>query len=103
MTLEKGRKYAVKIEYFQADDGDSIKLLWRPPFPQNPLADALANARGADLVVAVVGITSRLEGEEMKVDLPGFKAAIAPAWICRNLRNPCLKRCKQSASRSSWC
>ena len=73
VTLEKGRKYAVKIEYFQAVDGDSIKLLWRPPLPQNPLADALANARGADLVVAVVGITSRLEGEEMKVDLPGFK------------------------------
>ena len=73
VTLEKGRKYAVKIEYFQADDGDSIKLLWRPPLPQNPLADALANARGADLVVAVVGITSQLEGEEMKVDLPGFK------------------------------
>jgi beta-glucosidase len=73
VTLEKGRKYGVKIEYFQAIDGDSIKLLWRPPLPQNPLDDALANARAADLVVAVVGITSRLEGEEMKVDLPGFK------------------------------
>ena len=73
VTLEKGRKYALKIEYFQAIDGDSIKLLWRPPLPQNPLDDALANARAADLVVAVVGITSQLEGEEMKVDLPGFK------------------------------
>ena len=28
--------------------------------------------RRADVVVAVVGITSRLEGEEMKVDQPGF-------------------------------
>jgi beta-glucosidase len=73
VTLEKGHRYAVKIEYFQAVDGDSIKLVWRPPLPQNPLADALAKARAADLVVAVVGITSRLEGEEMKVDLPGFK------------------------------
>jgi beta-glucosidase len=73
VTLEKGRKYAVKIEYFQAVDGDSIKLVWRLPLPQNPMADALTDARGADLVIAVVGITSRLEGEEMKVDLPGFK------------------------------
>jgi beta-glucosidase len=73
VTLEKGHKYAVKIEYFQAVDGDSIKLVWRPPLPQHPLDDALAKARQADLVVAVVGITSRLEGEEMKVDLPGFK------------------------------
>jgi beta-glucosidase len=73
VTLEEGHKYGLKVEYFQAVDGDSIKLVWRPPLPQNPLADALAKAHRADLVVAVVGITSRLEGEEMKVDLPGFK------------------------------
>src|SRR5208282_4052002 len=34
---------------------------------------ATSAARDADVVVAVVGITSKLEGEEMKVDLPGFK------------------------------
>ena len=35
--------------------------------------EAVSAARQADVVVAVVGITSRLEGEEMKVDVPGFK------------------------------
>ena len=39
----------------------------------NPLVDAAEAARKADVVVAVVGINSRLEGEEMKVDLPGFR------------------------------
>jgi beta-glucosidase len=34
---------------------------------------AVAAAKSADVVVAVVGITSDLEGEEMDVDLPGFK------------------------------
>jgi hypothetical protein len=34
---------------------------------------AIAAAKSADVVVAVVGITSRLEGEEMEVDEPGFK------------------------------
>src|SRR5205807_8222488 len=34
---------------------------------------AVSAAREADAVVAVVGITSKLEGEEMKVDVPGFK------------------------------
>jgi beta-glucosidase len=34
---------------------------------------AIAAAKNADVVVAVVGLTSRLEGEEMKVDEPGFK------------------------------
>ena len=34
---------------------------------------AVAAAKSADVVVAVVGITGRLEGEEMKVDEPGFR------------------------------
>ncbi|HTU33515.1 MAG TPA: glycoside hydrolase family 3 C-terminal domain-containing protein [Candidatus Acidoferrum sp.] len=33
---------------------------------------AIAAARNADVVIAVVGITSLLEGEEMPVDQPGF-------------------------------
>jgi beta-glucosidase len=33
---------------------------------------AVAAAKSADVVVAVVGITSRLEGEEMRVNVPGF-------------------------------
>ncbi len=38
----------------------------------DPLVAAVSAARSADVVVAVVGITSKLEGEEMKVDVPGF-------------------------------
>src|ERR1019366_2440799 len=38
-----------------------------------PLKQALAAAKKAQVVVAVVGITSSLEGEEMNVNLPGFK------------------------------
>ena len=34
---------------------------------------AVAAAKNADVVVAVVGITSELEGEEMQVNEPGFK------------------------------
>ena len=36
-------------------------------------AEAVAAARDADVVVAVVGITSELEGEEMQVNVEGFK------------------------------
>jgi beta-glucosidase len=36
-------------------------------------AEAVAAARDADVVVAVVGITSELEGEEMQVNEEGFK------------------------------
>ena len=40
--------------------------------PDDPLGRAVAAARQADLVIAVAGITSALEGEEMKVTVPGF-------------------------------
>jgi beta-glucosidase len=38
-----------------------------------PQPEAIEAAKKADVVVAVVGITSELEGEEMPVDEPGFK------------------------------
>jgi beta-glucosidase len=48
-------------------------FLSEKPVPGDPLAAAVAAAKQADVVVAVTGITSKLEGEEMKVDVPGFQ------------------------------
>jgi beta-glucosidase len=48
-------------------------FLSEKPVTGDPLAAAVAAAKQADLVVAVTGITSKLEGEEMKVDVPGFQ------------------------------
>src|ERR1035438_7065238 len=70
VQLEKGHRYAIKIEY-QAG-GRTTKLIWLST-SVDPLVAAVSAARQADVVVAVVGITSKLEGEEMKVDVPGFK------------------------------
>jgi beta-glucosidase len=70
VELRKGHRYAVKIEYTSGDFG--TKLVWLPMLG-DPIAQAAAAAEQADVVIAVVGITSQLEGEEMKVDLPGFK------------------------------
>jgi beta-glucosidase len=68
--LEKGHRYAIKLEYGQG--GAGIRLVWLR-LVANPIPEAVALAKDADVVVAVVGITSQLEGEEMKVDVPGFK------------------------------
>ena len=46
-----------------------LKACWRT----DPLIAAALAAQKADVVVAVVGITSKLEGEEMKVNVPGFE------------------------------
>src|SRR5581483_9461362 len=70
LQLTKGHRYPIKIEY--GTGGFGTKLTWLPVM-SDPLVDAQNAARQADVVVAVVGITSRLEGEEMKVDVPGFR------------------------------
>jgi beta-glucosidase len=48
-------------------------FLSEKPVTGEPLTAAATAAQHADVVVAVVGINSKLEGEEMKVDVPGFK------------------------------
>ena len=68
--LEKGRRYPIKLEYGQG--GRGIQLVWLKVVA-NPIPDAVALAKAADVVVAVVGISSQLEGEEMKVNVPGFE------------------------------
>ena len=68
--LEKGHRYALKLQYLRG--GVGTKLVWLSPI-SDPIAEAVTAAKQADVVVAVVGITSKLEGEEMQVDVPGFK------------------------------
>ena len=68
--LEKGRRYPIKLEYGQG--GRGIQLVWLKVVA-NPIPEAVALAKAADVVVAVVGISSQLEGEEMKVNVPGFE------------------------------
>ena len=70
LRLKKEHRYAVKLEYSRG--GFGTRLVWLKLIA-DPLADAVAAANQADVVVAVVGITSQLEGEEMQVDVPGFK------------------------------
>jgi len=70
VQLEKGHRYAVKVEFLRG--GFGTKLVWLEQ-SADPTGEAVAAARQADAIVAVVGITSKLEGEEMKVDVPGFK------------------------------
>ncbi len=69
LQLEKGQHYSLKLEYRRG--GAGTRLVWLNII-SDPIAEAVAMAQQADVIVAVVGITSQLEGEEMKVDVPGF-------------------------------
>jgi beta-glucosidase len=70
--LVKGEPTKLDVTYGQLPGRNaSAQLLWAP-VDNAPDPDAVAAAKKADVVIAVVGITSRLEGEEMPVDQPGF-------------------------------
>jgi beta-glucosidase len=70
--LEKGHPRALQVEYGDTAHNDSdAKLIWTR-LTDTPDPAAVAAAKDADVVIAAVGITSRLEGEEMPVDEPGF-------------------------------
>jgi len=67
--LQAGHAYAVKLEYFHHSWESAVRLLWLPP---NLTQEALDAARKSDAVIAVVGITAQLEGEESESNDPGF-------------------------------
>ncbi|MDE2495138.1 MAG: glycoside hydrolase family 3 C-terminal domain-containing protein [Alphaproteobacteria bacterium] len=70
--LDKDIPAKLEVSYFyRSGDGPKIQLVWAP-VDNKPDPAAIAAAKDADVVVAVVGITSRLEGEEMPVSQPGF-------------------------------
>ena len=70
LHLEKGHIYAIKIEYFQTVRGAEARLTWSIPGRQEQ--QAVDAARNADLVIVALGLSARVEGEEMNVHTDGF-------------------------------
>ena len=70
--LVKGQKVAIKVNFGEQDgSAPHAELIWAK-VNNMPSPEAVAAAKNADVVIAVVGITSSLEGEEMPVTEPGF-------------------------------
>ncbi|WP_199754482.1 glycoside hydrolase family 3 C-terminal domain-containing protein [Pseudoduganella lurida] len=70
VVLEKGRSYPLR---FQTETGVSAVpgIFWKR-IARNPMAELKAGTADADAVVAVIGLTSDLEGEELALKIDGF-------------------------------
>jgi beta-glucosidase len=68
------KEHAFQLEYSHSGDraGGGVTLKWQAP-AQAQLDEALARAKEADVVVAFVGLSPQLEGEEMHIKIPGFE------------------------------
>jgi len=71
IDLTAGHAYKIKIEFFKKLRYAFMQLIWAVPnemLEQN----AIEAAKKADAVVMCMGLSPRLEGEEMKVEVKGF-------------------------------
>jgi beta-glucosidase len=71
--LEAGKPVALRVDYSPNENGTPVAELVWSKIDLSAKPEAAEAAKNADVVVAVLGITSELEGEEMQVSIPGFK------------------------------
>jgi beta-glucosidase len=72
LDLRAGRSYRLRVEAEESYGDAQLQLVWSPP--GEGLADeAVRIARQADAVVLALGLTANLEGEEMSVQVEGFR------------------------------
>ncbi|MBO9707932.1 MAG: glycoside hydrolase family 3 C-terminal domain-containing protein [Caulobacter sp.] len=69
--LEKGHRYPIEI-VSESHALSGVNLVWKR-VSDDPAAELKKAAAQADVLVAVVGLTSDLEAEESPVEVPGFK------------------------------
>jgi beta-glucosidase len=71
VDLAAGEARALRLEYTDTRADAIVQLAWAVPEPRL-LEEAVEAARRADVAVVFLGLSPRLEGEEMPVQVPGF-------------------------------
>ncbi len=71
MELEAGRLYDIRLEYANWGLDPQVRLLWAQP-DVDELTPALNAAAKAEVVIAALGLSPRIEGEEFPVVVEGF-------------------------------
>ncbi len=70
--LAENASIPVNLEYVAGSKPGMISLAWNTPPGDAEIAEAVAKAKDADVIIYVGGISAELEGEEMQVPYEGF-------------------------------
>jgi len=96
LKTEKDKKYRLELEYFQNDGKATVKLK-TGNFVKSDF-NALANrVKDVDAIIFVGGITPQLEGEEMRVNQPGFNGGDRTSILLPAVQTELLKALKATA------
>src|SRR5580658_8506497 len=71
LYLDDTKPHTIRLEYLHGTGSAGIDLTWQAP-PAVLRDEAVAAAKQSDVVIAFVGLSPSLEGEQMPVHLDGF-------------------------------
>ncbi len=71
VTVTDAKPHDLRIDYVHASEDGGIGLRWVAPIDAQR-GEALAAAGAADVVVVFTGLSPTLEGEALRLDVPGF-------------------------------
>ena len=75
IKLEAGKKYKIKLEAGETYGDARVQLVWSKPQANRKeelKREAVDIAKQSDVVIMCMGLTARLEGEEMDIKIDGF-------------------------------
>lgn len=92
LKAEKNASYRIVVEYWQGDGKANVKLGAGNYF-KNDLIALVNKHKDADTFIVVGGISPQLEGEEMKVDDPGFEGGDRTSILLPAIQTELMKAC----------
>ncbi len=97
--VEAGKKYKIEISFVQLHNWTAsldLNFGMEVPVKYNELINKL---KGVDVVIFAGGISPQLEGEEMPVELPGFKGGDRTNIELPEVQRNCLKALKDAGKK----
>jgi len=88
--LQKGKQYKIVVEYWQGEGKGNVRLR-AGNFERFDLNSFINRIKDADVIVYAGGISPQLEGEEMRVDFPGFNGGDRTSILLPQIQTDVMK------------
>jgi beta-glucosidase len=99
MKVEKDKEYKITSNFIQfGTRAASLNLNFGNEMPVQ-FSDLILRLKGIDVVIFAGGISSQLEGEQMPVDIPGFKGGDRTDIELPEIQRSCLQALKQAGKK----